>query len=84
MAPPTATETTVDEPIIKMKASTAAAAAAAAPEADAEEEMETQLANLSRGPNPLRGTEVISHSLHFTSLQTHQIHHIHHPVQSRI
>ncbi|KAH0495743.1 hypothetical protein TgHK011_009274 [Trichoderma gracile] len=50
MAPPTATETTVDEPIIKMKASPVAA-----PEAEAEEEVETQLASLSRGPNPLRG-----------------------------
>ncbi|KAL6877964.1 class II aldolase/adducin N-terminal [Trichoderma longibrachiatum] len=49
MAPPTATETTVEELIIKMKASTAPA------EPEAEEEMETQLASLSRGPNPLRG-----------------------------
>lgn len=47
MVPPTATSTLEEEQqtVIKMNAAPAE-----------EEEMECQLANLSRGPNPLRGT----------------------------
>lgn len=50
MAPPTATATTVQEgqsAILKMET--------AAPAQKENEEMECQLPNLSRGPNPLMG-----------------------------